>query len=37
MLFMLQAVMILKETNGDCFYGLMAQQLVDYLPIIYTP
>ncbi|KAK9916262.1 hypothetical protein WJX75_000644 [Coccomyxa subellipsoidea] len=32
-----QAVMNLKETNGDCFYGLMAQRLVDYLPIIYTP
>ena len=29
--------MLLRETSQDCFFGLLAQNLVEYLPLIYTP
>lgn len=32
-----QALMTLKETNRDCFFGLLLQNIDTLLPIIYTP
>jgi len=32
-----QALMTLKETNRDCFYGLLSQNVAAYLPVVYTP
>ena len=32
-----QALMTLKETNQDCFYGLLLQNIDALLPIVYTP
>jgi hypothetical protein len=32
-----QALMTLKETNRDCFYGLLSQNIAAYLPLVYTP
>ena len=32
-----QALMTLKETNRDAFYGLLVQNVETYLPIVYTP
>ena len=32
-----QALMTLKETNRDCFLGVLNQNLTKYLPIVYTP
>ena len=32
-----QALMTLKETNRDCFYGLLLQHIDSLLPIVYTP
>ena len=32
-----QALMTLKETNRDCFFGVLNQNLTKYLPIVYTP
>ena len=32
-----QALMLLRETSQDCFFGLVQQHLVDALPLIYTP
>lgn len=29
--------MSLRDNNYDCFYGLMSQNIKEYLPIIYTP
>ncbi len=29
--------MTLKETNRDCFYALLDQNLILLLPIVYTP
>lgn len=29
--------MLLRDTSQDCFFGLLAQNLVEYLPSIYTP
>ena len=32
-----QSLMTLKETNRDCFYGLLLQNVDSLLPIVYTP
>lgn len=32
-----QALMTLKETNRDCFFGLLLQNVEALLPIVYTP
>lgn len=32
-----QAVMGLRESSWDIFYGLLSQHIKEYLPIIYTP
>ena len=32
-----QALMTLKETNRDCFFAVLSQNLREYLPIVYTP
>lgn len=37
MFFDWQAVMTLRETNRDAFYGLLSQNIEAFLPIIYTP
>ena len=34
---MLQAIMGLRESSWDTFYGLLSQHIKEYLPIIYTP
>ena len=33
----IQALAILREQNQDAFFGLLAQDLIKLLPIIYTP
>ena len=33
----MQAVMGLRESSWDIFYGLLSQHMKEYLPIIYTP
>ena len=33
----MQAVMGLRESSWDIFYGLLSQRIKEYLPIIYTP
>ena len=33
----MQAVMGLRESSWDIFYGLISQHIKEYLPIIYTP
>ena len=33
----LQAIMGLRESSWDIFYGLLSQHIKEYLPIIYTP
>ena len=33
----MQAVMGLRESSWDIFYGLLSQHIKEYLPIIYTP
>lgn len=32
-----QALVTLKETNRDCFFGLLLQNIDDLLPVVYTP
>ena len=33
----MQAVMGLRESSRDIFYGLLSQHIKEYLPVIYTP
>jgi hypothetical protein len=33
----MQAVMGLRESSWDIFYGLLSQNIKEFLPIIYTP
>ena len=33
----MQAVMGLRESSWDIFYGLLSQHIKEYLPVIYTP
>lgn len=35
--YVLQALAILREHNQDAFFGLLAQNLNELLPVIYTP
>jgi hypothetical protein len=33
----MQALMTLLETNQDAFFALLASNLTEYLPLVYTP